>query len=76
MIAQYLLNYRAYSTILIINDCIAERSGLSKDMRCCNVFVMHGGGARNVSGTSLQIKGTDKICAYTISNRGLEQASR
>ena len=60
MITQYLLNYRAYSTILIINDCIAERAGFSKDMRCCNVFVMHSGGARNVSGTSLQINRTDK----------------
>ena len=60
MITQQLLNYRAYSTILIINYCIAERAGLSKDMRCRNVFVMHGGGARNVSGTSLQINRTDK----------------
>ena len=59
MITQYLLNYRAYSTILIINDCIAERAGLSKDMGCRNVFVMYGGGAGNVSGTSLQIIRTD-----------------
>ena len=29
-------------------------------MRCRNVFVMHGGGARNVSGTSLQINRADK----------------
>lgn len=29
-------------------------------MRCCNVFVMHSCGARNVSGTSLQINRTDK----------------
>ena len=33
---------------------------MSKDMRCRNVFVMHSCGARNVSGTSLQINRTDK----------------
>ena len=33
---------------------------MSKDMRCRNVFVMHSGGARNVSGTSFQINRTDK----------------
>lgn len=33
---------------------------MSKDMRCRNVFVMYGGGAGNVSGTSLQINRTDK----------------
>ena len=39
---------------------VSQRAGLSKDMRCRNVFVMYGGGAGNVSGTSLQINRTDK----------------